>query len=517
MTLNLTEHLYTTKGITMSMDINQIRGNEYDDAESIVATLTDRIKQLELQISDVCGMQKGHLPIKESIMEPTSELVSNYYLRSVAACSANHKKRPKNNDTDPAAPERKMRMAKNADNDSEYSWEDFLEEYKSTTLETDRNDCKQRLLLPRPLLVWQPRSLQLRSNPLSLSQQLEALAYSMSRVLTYIRDIGVDRVVINKKDRKLHEVSIENFYASLHDIKCKVTSQAGEMPELSLKTFFESYKHLIRKSARTPIVRSILSQGVRDIMKILNEMQIRYILKIRYPDCEDKHTLPFDICIEIEKCTGLIKYDSAEHFGHVPEFDKSATHFVTAQIKDTDGTDYCRSIGIPLLRIAYCTSVPQMTTLLRDYVKSVSKEEGNLICSHPDMYNYLENYSQRSLVDRFIVERFITTITAKDFCKFMIILKAENVAEIEHSAVERYESFVKNGKFTGYVESTLFYLVFTIWYRETHFSSCEISCIVFFESITPHTHINKTNGKSYKPEHWDVIDIYNVNQWQIVK
>jgi len=112
--------------------------------------------------------------------------------------------------------------------------------------------------------------------------------------------------------------------------------------------FLQSFKsHGIRKCG-CPICKE--SYGEKEIRKLLEFNDIKYIIEFKFNDCRDINPLPFDFylpdyntCIEFD---GRQHFESIEHFGGIKGFQLIQNH-------DIIKTNYCKNNNIKLLRIKY--------------------------------------------------------------------------------------------------------------------------------------------------------------------
>ena len=103
-----------------------------------------------------------------------------------------------------------------------------------------------------------------------------------------------------------------------------------------------------KSGARCPFCRE--SKGEKDILKYLDEHNVKYIRQYRYEDCRDVKPLPFDfylpdynICIEYD---GELHYKSIDFYGGEEEL-------MRQQNRDNIKTQYCKDNNITLIRIPY--------------------------------------------------------------------------------------------------------------------------------------------------------------------
>lgn len=93
-----------------------------------------------------------------------------------------------------------------------------------------------------------------------------------------------------------------------------------------------------------------ISKGEREIEKLLNVNNIRFISQYKFSDCKNIYLLPFDfylpdynVCIEYD---GQLHYMSVDYFGGDKSLEKTKT-------RDKIKTSYCKDNDIKLIRIPY--------------------------------------------------------------------------------------------------------------------------------------------------------------------
>lgn len=92
------------------------------------------------------------------------------------------------------------------------------------------------------------------------------------------------------------------------------------------------------------------SSGESEIIKILDENNIKYIHQYSFDDCKDIQTLPFDFYIPDKNI--CIEYDGIQHFKPIEQFG-GLKAFEDRKRKDEIKTFYCKQNNINLLRIPY--------------------------------------------------------------------------------------------------------------------------------------------------------------------
>lgn len=103
----------------------------------------------------------------------------------------------------------------------------------------------------------------------------------------------------------------------------------------------------------------IKSKGEEKIAQILGDLQISFSKEIRFSDCKDKKSLPFDFGLYWKnKLVGLIEYNGNIHYRGFNSYwdeDEDGNHSRIDSMKKHDQMklDYCKSKKIPLLVIPY--------------------------------------------------------------------------------------------------------------------------------------------------------------------
>ena len=94
------------------------------------------------------------------------------------------------------------------------------------------------------------------------------------------------------------------------------------------------------------------SRGEKEIARILNEHNIKYVREKRFEECKFKRSLPFDFYLpSFNTC---IEFDGAPHF--FPVFGNLETTKVNDKIK----TNFCLNNNIKLIRIRYDQNVEKI-------------------------------------------------------------------------------------------------------------------------------------------------------------
>jgi very-short-patch-repair endonuclease len=112
--------------------------------------------------------------------------------------------------------------------------------------------------------------------------------------------------------------------------------------------------------------RERMSSGEYTIKGILEAMSIHFIREMRFADCKDSNTLPFDFYLP--QHTAVIEYDGLQHFEAVEYFGGQET-FEYTQRHDQIKNAYCAANNIRLLRIKY-TDFEKVEDLIREFIQS---------------------------------------------------------------------------------------------------------------------------------------------------
>ena len=90
------------------------------------------------------------------------------------------------------------------------------------------------------------------------------------------------------------------------------------------------------------------------IEHILVENGIKFRRQVRFPECKDKYTLPFDFGVldGKDEVVCLIEYDGKQHVEPVPLWG-GENELRNVRRRDKIKNDYCLKMGIPLLRLSH--------------------------------------------------------------------------------------------------------------------------------------------------------------------
>ena len=106
-----------------------------------------------------------------------------------------------------------------------------------------------------------------------------------------------------------------------------------------------------RKDCNCPICNE--SKGELKIREYLLNNEINFKREVRFDDCKDQLTLPFDFVIyENNEILGVVEFDGIQHFKPIKIFGGKKALTKTKH-HDSLKTDYCLMKNIPLLRISY--------------------------------------------------------------------------------------------------------------------------------------------------------------------
>ena len=111
---------------------------------------------------------------------------------------------------------------------------------------------------------------------------------------------------------------------------------------------YETTWNKFQQEKRCPICNE--SKGEREITKILDKLNIKYIKQYRFEDCKFKQCLPFDFYLPKYNC--CIEYDGRQHFEIVDYFG-GLDGFIDTKIRDTIKNEYCKKNNIKLIRIPH--------------------------------------------------------------------------------------------------------------------------------------------------------------------
>lgn len=111
-----------------------------------------------------------------------------------------------------------------------------------------------------------------------------------------------------------------------------------------------------------------ISSGESVIESVLRDLGVVYQKEMRFADCRDKYSLPFDFAVYKENEVALlIEYDGEQHFRSV-EFFGGEEAFLVRERHDEIKNAYCKSKSIPLLRCNYLDSDMEIKTKITNII-----------------------------------------------------------------------------------------------------------------------------------------------------
>lgn len=130
-------------------------------------------------------------------------------------------------------------------------------------------------------------------------------------------------------------------------------------------------------SGHTNSCGCINSVGESFIGMYLSGKGVKYKTQYTFSDCRDAHPLPFDFGIldDNENLIGIIEYDGKQHF-EVVRFngmtqEKAEKSFIDCIKHDNIKNEYCKSKGVPLLRISY-TELDNFNIHIDNFLASIN-------------------------------------------------------------------------------------------------------------------------------------------------
>jgi very-short-patch-repair endonuclease len=130
---------------------------------------------------------------------------------------------------------------------------------------------------------------------------------------------------------------------------------------------WETSAHSFLNGKGCPICKE--SQGEKLVAMILGNMEIAYERQKRYSDCRGKkYPLPFDFYLP--SYNTLIEYDGEQHTRPVRFYDaeKANSMLLEVQCRDNIKTEFCKSKGIPLIRLDYTMSENEILEKIKQIV-----------------------------------------------------------------------------------------------------------------------------------------------------
>jgi len=122
------------------------------------------------------------------------------------------------------------------------------------------------------------------------------------------------------------------------------------------------------------------SLGEKEIVSILDKLNVTYEMQFTFRDCKDKRCLPFDFLVIVNGKVGIIEFDGAQHFAPTTKFHGTKDPqkaFEKGVRHDIIKNNYTRNNNISLLRISYKEGdhilkyVTEFITLLKTGTKRV--------------------------------------------------------------------------------------------------------------------------------------------------
>lgn len=159
----------------------------------------------------------------------------------------------------------------------------------------------------------------------------------------------------NQKSKmtKTQDEFVKEIYKLVGDEYVVTGTYTKSMEKVKLKHVHCGYEwrvkphDFITNGSRCPKCRE--SKGEKLVSKILNNMNIDYMIQKRFLDCRDKLPLPFDFIIS-DKI--LVEYDGELHFKKSNYYGGGKGLFNRIK-KDKIKNNYCIENNIPLIRIPY--------------------------------------------------------------------------------------------------------------------------------------------------------------------
>lgn len=136
--------------------------------------------------------------------------------------------------------------------------------------------------------------------------------------------------------------------------------------------FETTYSNFKRGDRLCPICKqdesSSISKGEKEIIRVLEKLNIDYLFQYTREDCKLKSQLPFDFYLP--KLNAIIEYDGIQHYEPVKYFG-GMNKFISQKITDTIKNRYCKDNGIHLIRIPYW-EFDNIETILKNKIYEAS-------------------------------------------------------------------------------------------------------------------------------------------------
>lgn len=147
----------------------------------------------------------------------------------------------------------------------------------------------------------------------------------------------IHNVIKSKGDKWLNP----DEYTNCIDRNMKIRCSCGN-------TFMTSFANFTKANIfRCPTCSHKESLGELKIREFLDLHKIKYEQEKRFSDCRDKKPLPFDFYLPTNNM--CIEFDGQQHYQNKYGLDS----LKVTQYHDKIKNDYCKSVGIKLLRIPY--------------------------------------------------------------------------------------------------------------------------------------------------------------------
>lgn len=115
--------------------------------------------------------------------------------------------------------------------------------------------------------------------------------------------------------------------------------------------FYATANNLLTKNSGCPQCKQ--SKGELAVSNYLRKIGIEFTQEVSYKDCRFKQPLRFDFVLgNVESPCLVIEFDGEQHFEE-KEFFGGEEGFKLTKIRDQLKDEYCKSKGIPILRIPY--------------------------------------------------------------------------------------------------------------------------------------------------------------------
>ncbi|MDA3855496.1 MAG: hypothetical protein PF569_04515, partial [Candidatus Woesearchaeota archaeon] len=202
---------------------------------------------------------------------------------------------------------------------------------------------------------------------------------------------GVTPCILTKNPHAIHNIKI---WAKLNRPDYKLVSDTysgdifkeleweylgGGLPEGVDTVFSMQLARFMHNRLKHPNLFKGGSRGEIRVKTLLDSLDVDYIDQVRYKDCRDKSTLPFDFGVlnESSEIDFLIEYDGAGHYRPIQRGSRTTEEtvegFKIAQKHDKIKTNYCKDNNIPLLRIPYW-EFDNLEKIITEYLETKTSE-----------------------------------------------------------------------------------------------------------------------------------------------